>query len=271
MASVPRKSTKQYPLSHVHPNHSLMHHSDDRDYNCHGCKISGAGPRYRCHACNVDVHPYCSDSPQELSSFLHHHRLALLPIMNHRRCDVCRESIDGMFYRCNTCDFDVHPLCTQFPEHVCHVIDGHHKLTLRKLSSGRCSVCETDCSSLWVYGCDVCRVNIHPKCLLKPYGSLTKSRWVPHAHAQPWTAVHQPNGYYVNPNGYGGGHFSYGGAPAPWGFPNHHIGYPPAANYGGNPRPPAIWGSMFGSGVFALVQNLAAGAIAEFIFGSGGA
>lgn len=75
----------------------------------------------------------------------------------------------------------------------------------------------------------------------------------------------------MNPNGYGGGHFSYGGVPAPWGFPNHHIGYPPGANYGGNPRPPAIWGSTFGSGVFALVQNLAAGAIAEFIFGSPGA
>ncbi|KAJ0088002.1 hypothetical protein Patl1_31792 [Pistacia atlantica] len=29
-----------------------------------------------------------------------------------RICDVCRDGVEGLFYRCKECEFDVHPLCT---------------------------------------------------------------------------------------------------------------------------------------------------------------
>ncbi|KGN54292.1 diacylglycerol kinase theta [Cucumis sativus] len=253
-------------ISHFHPDHPLTHYSDDQEYTCHICKTVGSGPRFRCQAnCHVDIHLYCTDPPKELSSFLHSHRLALIHQMNHRRCNICRESINGMFYRCNHCDFDVHPLCTQFPEQLRHLIDGCHKLTFRKLSSGRCSICEEDCSSFWVYGCDVCRVNIHPKCILKPYGSPTGTRGIPYCQAPQWTTA-------PHPHGYGGGYFSYGGGQPNWGYPNHHVGYPHGGNnYGGQPPSRPSWVPMLGAGMFGVVQNLTAGAILEFIFGSFGA
>ncbi|XP_008448356.2 uncharacterized protein LOC103490570 [Cucumis melo] len=253
-----------YHFSHFHPNHPLTHYSDDQKYTCHICNTVDSGLRFRCQPCHVDIHKFCSNSPEELSSFLHSHPLSLIPPMNHRQCDICREFINGMFYRCNHCDFDVHPLCTQFPEQLRHLIDGRHKLTLRKLSSGRCSVCETDCSSFWVYGCDVCRVNIHPRCILRPYGSSTGSRGISYWQAPPWTTAHQPNGY-------GGGYFAYGGGPANLGYPNNHVGYSYGGNYGGQPPSRPNWVPMLGAGMFGLVQNLTAGAIIEFIFGSFGA
>ncbi|XP_022931896.1 uncharacterized protein LOC111438174 isoform X1 [Cucurbita moschata] len=203
-------------VSHVHPNHPLNYYSDPHVYTCQGCKTSGIGNRFRCHICSVDVHIYCLDCPPQLASFLHTHSLALLPCMDHRSCDVCRERIEGLFYRCDSCDFDVHPLCTQLPEQLHHGIDKRHKLRLHKLSSGRCSVCESDCSYLWVYSCNVCRVNIHPQCILKPYGPRrSENPAVPPSDSRSIPYAHEPSGFggYGYAGG-GGGHSSH------WRFPN---------------------------------------------------
>ncbi|KAG6595343.1 hypothetical protein SDJN03_11896, partial [Cucurbita argyrosperma subsp. sororia] len=209
-------------VSHVHPNHPLNYYSDHHVYTCQGCKTSGIGNRFRCHICSVDVHIYCLDCPPQLSSFLHTHSLALLPCMDHRSCDVCRERIEGLFYRCDSCDFDVHPLCTQLPEQLHHGIDKRHKLRLHKLSSGRCSVCESDCSYLWVYSCNVCRVNIHPQCILKPYGPRrSENPAVPPSDSRSIPYAHEPSGFggYGYAGGGGGGHSSH------WRFPNEPNSY----------------------------------------------
>lgn len=289
-------------FSQAHPNHPLTHHSDGRDYTCHACNTSGFGARFQCHACPVDIHVYCANCPDEfISSFLHSHPLTLAPSTERRICDVCRGPIGGMLYRCQDCGFDVHPLCTQLPEEVRHVIDHTHKLKLKKVPSGNCAVCGFDCSSLWVYGCDVCVVNtnIHPQCLLKPYRSDTLpvppagSRGIKHA-----PPPHFPGGFFgpygygnYDPNsmnlngfgfGYGGGGYSPHAHVSPWGFPYYyHFAPPPSPIYyghvpsthqphhGGHGHTPlSIGGLMFGSSMFSLVENLAAGAITEFLFGS---
>ncbi|XVE61949.1 hypothetical protein DITRI_Ditri06bG0079400 [Diplodiscus trichospermus] len=45
----------------------------------------------------------------------------------------------GFFYRCNLCEFDVHPLCTQLPEYVRHVMHEDHPLRLQRLVPGSSS------------------------------------------------------------------------------------------------------------------------------------
>ncbi|KAA0045159.1 diacylglycerol kinase theta-like [Cucumis melo var. makuwa] len=201
-----------YHFSHFHPNHPLTHYSDDQEYTCHICNTVDSGLRFRCQPCHVDIHVCCSDSPEELSSFLHSHPLAMFPPMDYRRCDFCRESIKGMFYRCDHCEF-----------------------------------------------------NIHPKCILMPCGSPTRTRGLSYWQAPPWTTAHQSNGY-------GGGYFSSGGGPANLGYPNHHVGYSYGGNYGGQ-RPPSrpSWGQILRAGMLGLFTNLTADTIGEFIFGSLGA
>ncbi|KAG6603633.1 uncharacterized protein LOC111453231 [Cucurbita moschata] len=221
----------------------------------------------------ADAHPNhpptmhtSSDYPHELSSFLHRHPLAHMirnphvPSRTHRVCDVCCESIHANFYHCKDCHFHVHPLCTHLPSSLRHVIDPNHKLFLHKLSSARCSVCKADCSSLWVYGCSACKVNIHLKCLRKPFGSRENthrpsgSRGMHHHAPPPWATWPPPN---------------HGGFPG-WGYPNYQIGYPGPVQFAHNNNHPPSLGSMFGSTMFSLVENLAIGAFSDFIFGSVG-
>ncbi|KAI3508536.1 hypothetical protein L1887_23544 [Cichorium endivia] len=108
---------------HQHPLNKLFMASE---FNCDGCKTRGHGVRYRCSACDFDLHERCATSPHHLSSHIHpHHQLILLnqPGSSHF-CDVCKEFTDGLRYTCQTCEFDVHIHCTQIP-----VATGVPKLT----------------------------------------------------------------------------------------------------------------------------------------------
>ena len=173
MAPVP-KNTK---FHFTHPNHPLIFLSDDQDYYCDGCKTIGSDSRFRCHGCDFDLHEFCANCPEKLSLFIHHHHLTLDVLKPEaaapggRFCDVCLGPVEGLYYRCKDCNFDAHPLCTQLPQELDHVIDKNHPLNLQKLPFGSCVVCTTDCSSRWVYGCDICGLNIHLDCLLEPYDS----------------------------------------------------------------------------------------------------
>ncbi|TKY65974.1 diacylglycerol kinase theta [Spatholobus suberectus] len=73
-------------------------------------------------------------------------------------CDGCMKLGNGNRYRCGTCkacDFDVHPLCTQLPQHAHHPLHAHHVLRLQQLpgpgpmSSGWCMVCKTASCNAW--------------------------------------------------------------------------------------------------------------------------
>ncbi|XP_008448294.2 uncharacterized protein LOC103490529 [Cucumis melo] len=160
----------------THPNHPLIHLSNDQDYFCDACKTFGSDSRYRCHCCDFDIHEFCANCPAKLSSFgLHHHLLALdfqIRTLVDRYCGICHDPVHGLVYRCKDCDFDAHPLCTQLPRELRHVIHENHPLNLQKLRFGCCVVCRKDCSSLWVYGCNVCGLYIHLDCLSEPNESL---------------------------------------------------------------------------------------------------
>ncbi|XP_019241062.1 PREDICTED: uncharacterized protein LOC109221058, partial [Nicotiana attenuata] len=84
-----------------------------------------------------------------------------------RMCNVC-DSVEGLFYRCELCEFDVHPLCTQLPETLRHVLHQAHPLRLLGSSeSGTCAVCRGACNrSSWRYRCQLCEFDIHMGCLV---------------------------------------------------------------------------------------------------------
>ncbi|CAK7325756.1 unnamed protein product [Dovyalis caffra] len=105
--------------THIHP---LYEVPIDVDYTCDGCQTFGCEKSYGCNACNFDLHPYCATCPSELESRMHkHHQLTLIyPSGNDYVCDLCDEDVEGFFYRCSFCYFNIHPLCTQIPQKVQH-------------------------------------------------------------------------------------------------------------------------------------------------------
>ncbi|CAF1868340.1 unnamed protein product, partial [Brassica napus] len=106
-------------VQHIHP---LTKVDGVGRYICDGCKTEGFGRTYRCSSCNYDLHEYCATCPPTLLSMYHaHHELRL--IHDRRGCDICYETTNGLFYQCEPCGFDVHPLCTQQPPKVSHSTD----------------------------------------------------------------------------------------------------------------------------------------------------
>ncbi|KAK1365441.1 hypothetical protein POM88_041002 [Heracleum sosnowskyi] len=120
------------PRSHfMHQGHALVQNLNTIGYCCGGCKTDGIGTNFGCAPCSFHMHEFCSNCPMILSSFLHpEHPLSLmisntLSMAPPRICDVCRDTVEGLFYWCQTCNFSVHPLCTRFPQsHAVHY--PHH-------------------------------------------------------------------------------------------------------------------------------------------------
>ncbi|TMW83913.1 hypothetical protein EJD97_000477 [Solanum chilense] len=164
------------PIQHLlHPNHSLTLFDSNTKYVCEGCKTLGIGKRFNCPECDFDLHEYCGTCPMNLSSFLHsYHSLKLVTRMPHgnrqldRICNVCCDSIEGLFYRCNTCEFDVHPLCTLLPQTLRHVLHEEHPLRLLSFSESRtCVICKGACNAFsWRCRCALCDFDIHMECML---------------------------------------------------------------------------------------------------------
>nr|XP_016503541.1 PREDICTED: uncharacterized protein LOC107821619 [Nicotiana tabacum] len=159
----------------AHPEHLLEVYNSNMEYECDGCYMPGIGKRYRCHGCDFDLHEYCGLCPPFLSSFMHSHQLKLINFMPQTNsdlvgfCDVCCDPVEGLFYRCNRCNFDVHPLCTQLPQTIRHVLHQQHRLRLLGPyePAGRCVVCRGACNaSSWPYRCAQCRFDIHLDCVL---------------------------------------------------------------------------------------------------------
>ncbi|KAJ7961372.1 Cysteine/Histidine-rich C1 domain family protein [Quillaja saponaria] len=184
MAPVKRTTSTRTIEHFTHPTHPLSFLSQNTEFLCDGCKILGTGNRYRCNTCDYDLHEFCATCPSSFSCFLHpKHQLNLVMRKSQgarqieRLCDVCGTHVNGLFYRCKFCEFDVHPLCTQLPEHMRHAYHPNHLLKLQPVSSGWCVVCKSDCES-WAYSCRLCRVDVHLQCLdstLPPAPALTQA------------------------------------------------------------------------------------------------
>lgn len=147
MPSSPRPRMLRHP-SHIHPLFEF-HLAVGGEFICDGCRTCGYEKSYRCNYCNFDLHEYCATCPIKLRSGLHVHELTLVNLVATRKvCDICEECVDGLFYTCSFCDFNVHPVCTQIPTKLQHGHLPNHSLTLRQpRMSSWCVVCWDACTS----------------------------------------------------------------------------------------------------------------------------
>ncbi|KAA8516383.1 hypothetical protein F0562_016676 [Nyssa sinensis] len=234
MALVPMNSIEHF----THPGHPLEELHAGTEFLCDGCKTLGTGKRYRCHGCDFDMHEYCGRCPRSLSSFMHPHPLTLVvrkmqgTRQNERFCDVCGEFVEGLFYGCKDCEFDVHPLCTQLPQHLRHALHTIHPLMLQTSSSSPCAVCGDMCN-FWRYRCGICSFDIHVECVLTPCDHPPTQRTIPPCHPPP-----PPQPLLARPPHYGTA-YAYGvssGPPNPYNMYNHvnHVQPcgPPPPHYG---------------------------------------
>ncbi|KAM3325533.1 hypothetical protein P3S67_000658 [Capsicum chacoense] len=262
----------------THPKHSLTLYDSNTKYLCDGCKIPGIGKRYQCLRCNFDLHEYCGTCPMNLSSFLHpHHSLMLVTRKPHgerrsnRVCNVCCDSVEGLFYRCGVCNFDVHPLCTQLPEALRHALHQAHPLKLRSSAEqGTCAVCRGACNaSSWRYRCRLCGFDIHIDCvLIQCEKRTTKDRGIP--------KYVPPSGFSQQQN-FGG--FAHG---VPYWHPSNNPYFPSPLNMHHNhmPQPQPqhqnhagqaqthYGGGRIGQVMFGLVKTLGIGVFSNMIFGT---
>ncbi|KAH6806916.1 hypothetical protein C2S51_028024 [Perilla frutescens var. frutescens] len=161
----------------THPRHPLTldSQSHHQSYLCNGCKTLGTGRRFRCIGCNFDLHEYCAACPNTLSLFMHrnHDLKLMMPTdssgatqVGRRSCAVCADPLIGMFYHCNECNFNLHPLCSRFSETLCHPAHSAHPLIFEFPSaSGLCRVCQGFCNR-WRYRCPECHFDIHFACMV---------------------------------------------------------------------------------------------------------
>ncbi|KAG7569558.1 Protein kinase C-like phorbol ester/diacylglycerol-binding domain [Arabidopsis thaliana x Arabidopsis arenosa] len=156
-------------FTHIHP---LTKVDGYGEFTCGGCKTYGFGKTYRCTWCDYNLHDHCATCPSTLVSFMHpQHELRLVfrepehTQQNKRMCDICDESAEGLYYQCEPCGFDVHPLCTQLPQHVRHVPHPAHPLELSQWgASSICMVCRGAIRS-WRYKCGPCGLDVHMECV----------------------------------------------------------------------------------------------------------
>ncbi|EYU41772.1 hypothetical protein ABFS82_10G027500 [Erythranthe guttata] len=261
----------------IHPGHPLTPINGDEEYLCDGCKTTGGpGKRFRCthRGCDFDLHDYCATCPRHLTSYMHKtHALELMMRkgqshrVHNRVCDICKDPVEGLFYRCEVCGFDVHPLCTQLPEKLHHALHKSHRLTLRSSrAAGSCAVCRTPCgSATWRYRCDDCNFDIHLECILKPVVSW-KQNGGPQTNQRGVLPVFNQGIPYQ---------------PPPQFAPYYYYGYPgyanhPGFNHGYNyqyynmQQNHQVAASTAGNGrksMFAIVGQLGLGVISNMIFG----
>lgn len=160
----------------MHQGHALVQNLNTIGYSCGGCKTDGIGTNFGCAPCSFHMHEFCSNCPMILSSFLHpEHPLSLmisntLSMAPPRICDVCGDTVEGLFYSCQTCNFNVHPLCTQFPQSLLHAVHYPHRLMFQKsYKDAPCCVCRGVCDS-WRYRCGYCDgFDVHVDCVAESY------------------------------------------------------------------------------------------------------
>ncbi|KAJ0887643.1 putative Zinc finger, ZZ-type superfamily [Helianthus annuus] len=71
--------TGQLQIQHFIHQHVLHKLYMTSEFNCDGCNTGGYGVRYRCSACDFDLHEQCATTPHRISANIHpHHHLALV-------------------------------------------------------------------------------------------------------------------------------------------------------------------------------------------------
>ncbi|KAF8050188.1 hypothetical protein N665_2031s0006 [Sinapis alba] len=224
--------------------------------------------------------PALATCPLTLPTFIHpKHELRLVvrkqqsTRQKERACDICNESVEGLFYRCKLCEFDVHPLCTQLPQNVRHVLHPAHHFEFRLGDSSSCwfdihrecilAVCNTSPS-------DQTKASGTKRRRLKPQGGQPSP-------SMPWQQPHMGYPYGFGPMGQQP-HFGYPyNAFGPMGQQPYHPqsfnnfsymngfntnpGQVPAAGVGQKPRPGKGWK------MFTIASKLTVGVVSNALFG----
>ncbi|KAF8089031.1 hypothetical protein N665_0520s0029 [Sinapis alba] len=205
MVEMSSMKSEQQVLQHSTHVHPLTKVDDIGGFICNGCNTYGFGKTYRCASCNYDLHEHCATCPPTLKCFLHpKHELKLVfkeaakTDQDRRGCNICLVLAEGLYYHCEACDFDMHPLCSQLPEKVSHVPHPAHYLELSDHgASNMCMVCNGEIQS-WRYKCGPCRLDVHMECVdssaSAPKGTQQKSLG-PQPLPQPYQ-YHQPQPYF---------------------------------------------------------------------------
>jgi hypothetical protein len=149
----------------AHKEHPLvLHDLTGNRFRCKGCGCRGVGSRYRCAACDFDLHELCATCPPTAPIAFHgQHPLTFeldpdvsLNDSEYRFCDLCGTSIQGMHYSCRPCGFDVHPVCSQLPVAAVSPLHPEHLVMLTVAAPTACTRCGTDCLLLEII--ILCRV-----------------------------------------------------------------------------------------------------------------
>ena len=148
-----------------HPQHKLRFESSEFPFKCDGCKEVGIGSRYKCTACDFDLHMQCAiPSPAISHSFYTRCSFQFFPRPpgdKPRICDACEREVTGFLYHCKDCGFDLHPCCAKLPMVL---DDGESKLYLYRKVSASCQKCGRKGRS-WSYRSSCKKYNLHVACV----------------------------------------------------------------------------------------------------------
>ncbi|GMN37478.1 hypothetical protein TIFTF001_006838 [Ficus carica] len=157
---------KYNEISHFsHPQHNLKLEYSEFPFKCDGCKEAGIGSRYKCTACDFDLHTHCAiPSPTIAHPFYTKCSFRFLsrpPGDAPRYCNACEKDVTGFLYHCTSCGFDLHPCCAKLPMVL---DDGETKLYLYRKVSSSCHRCGRKGRS-WSYRSSCKKYNLHVACV----------------------------------------------------------------------------------------------------------
>ncbi|XP_047963695.1 uncharacterized protein LOC125208162 [Salvia hispanica] len=164
---------------------------------CNGCitPISSTNKFYymSCSECKYNLHLACFHLPPHLLSLplhLDNHPLHLRSCNKFqpwkcRRCSICKYEMNGLFYTCATCSFEVDIKCACMPDTIHHAAHPRHLLNYvtnwntRRLSCA--AECGRDILHRDCYRCSssTCDFIVHFSCAVLP-ASTTSRRWDKH-------------------------------------------------------------------------------------------
>ncbi|KAH9300097.1 hypothetical protein KI387_011680, partial [Taxus chinensis] len=176
-----------------HSQHALNMAHQPYLYICNGCKEPGAGPRYRCNQCNFNIHEFCSKAPATLTHPYHTlHQLIFHSkpsALKKSKCFVCGKATNGFAFRCSTCNFSLHPCCSQLPAILFVKAHPQHTLKLLPSSPYTCNFCKKR-GTTWVYCCTACGFYLHALCAKTAINSMeAEGTYVPEKQSKFGRAV----------------------------------------------------------------------------------
>ncbi|KAK2657783.1 hypothetical protein Ddye_010835 [Dipteronia dyeriana] len=196
-----------------------------------------------------------------------------------RICDVCGDHVEGLFYRCKLCEFDVHPLCTQLPQEVRHVLHPQHPLRLLQAPSGYwCIICQSECTG-WRYRCAICNCfDIHVGCVITPCDSnsspstsTSSAPSTPRSVKQPGTrGLATPSPSFGGNYDYGVPYFGaypYNAVPPRYGTDPYNMYHQAGSYYGSNQQAAPGRGKKTNK-MYLIVGKLALGVVTNIVFGA---